>query len=127
MPSDLTSSHPPYVSPIEASNKVFYAAFGLVVAALSLSILVLVLLVSTSGPRVRHVVVQTLNGDDIASVNQALTVVFDRPIESTDFQSAIEIEPEVEYTVSYHNQQLNITFDQNLPSNTDYLLTVRPV
>jgi hypothetical protein len=72
-------------------------------------------------------VVQSFRGDDVASVNQALTVVFDRPIESTDFEGAIEIEPQVAYTVSHRNQQLNITFDQNLLSNTDYVLTIKPL
>lgn len=115
----------PSTSP--TSNRAFYAAFGVVIAALSAGILVLAVLVTTSGPRVRHVVEQSLTGNGLASVNQTLTVVFDRPIESEDFESAIEIEPEVDYTVSHRNQQLNITFDENLLSNTRYLLTVRPV
>jgi hypothetical protein len=108
-------------------NKAFYWAFGVVVAGLSVGILVLAVLVTTSGPRVRNVVVQSYRGDDVASANQALTVVFDRPIESTDFEGAIEIEPQVAYTVSHRNQQLNITFDQNLLSDTDYVLTVNPL
>jgi chaperonin GroEL (HSP60 family) len=82
-----------------------------VVAALSIGILVLALLVTTSGPRVRQVVVQNLSGGEVASTNQGLTVVFDRPIQDTDFESAVEIQPEVEHTVSYRNQQLNISFD----------------
>jgi hypothetical protein len=108
-------------------NKAFYWAFGVVVAALSVGIVVLAVLVTTSGPRVRNVVVQSLRGDDVASANQALTVVFDRPVESTDFEGAIEIEPHVAHTVSHRNQQLNITFDQTLPSDTHYVLTVKPL
>jgi hypothetical protein len=111
----------------KSPNKAFYWAFGLVVAILSVGIVVLALLVTTSGPRVRNVVVQSFRGDDVASVNQALTVVFDRPIQSTDFESAIEIEPRAAYTVSHRNQQLNITFDQNLLSNTDYVLAIKPL
>jgi hypothetical protein len=109
------------------NNKAFYMSFGLAVGALSVGILALGLLVTTSGPRVRHVVEQSITANGIASVNQALTVVFDRPIKTSDYESAIEIEPKVEYTVSHRNQQLNITFDQNLLSNTEYVLTVKPV
>ncbi len=109
------------------SNKAFYRAFGLAIAGLSIGILILALLVITSGPWVRQVAVQNLSGGDAASVNQALTVVFDRPIVGTDFASAIDIQPETNYTVSHRNQQLNITFNQNLLSNTEYVLTVKPV
>jgi hypothetical protein len=112
----------------KSPNKAFYRAFGLVVAALIIAILVLALLVTSSGPRVRHVVVQSLTGGDgVATANQALSVDFDRPIQSSDFQSAVEIQPEVDYTVSHRNQQLNITFDQNLLSNTEYVLTIKPL
>jgi Bacterial Ig-like domain len=107
-------------------NKAFYRVLVLVVGGLSVSILVLALLVTTSGPRVRHVAVQNQSGDEIASVGQGLTVVFDRPIEGTDFESAIKFEPEVDYTVSHRKGQLSITFDQNLLSNTEYVLTIRP-
>lgn len=111
------------------NNKSFYRAFGIVVGGLSVGILILALLVSTSGPRVRHVVVQSpgANGG-VSSVNQGLSVVFDRPIESSsDFESAVSIQPKTEYTVSHRNQQLNITFEQNLLSNTDYVLTINPL
>jgi hypothetical protein len=111
----------------KSPNKAFYRAFGLVVAGLSIGVLILALLVTTSGPRVRQVIAQNRSGDDIASVNQGLTVVFDRPIKSTDFASAIEVSPETDYTVGHRNQQLSITFNQNLLSNTEYVLTVKPV
>ncbi len=113
-----------------ASNKAFYKAFGVVVGALSVGIVVLALLVTTSGPWVRQVVVQnpSSGGGDAASVNQGLTVVFDRPINSgADFADAIDIQPEVDYTISHRNQQLSITFEQNLLSDTDYVLRVKPV
>ena len=51
----------------------------MVVGVLSVGILVLALLVTTSGPQVRHVKVQKESGGDIASVGQGLTVAFDRP------------------------------------------------
>ncbi len=114
------------MSPSASSGKAFYWAFGSVIAALSIGILVLALLVTTSGPRVRQVVVQNLSGDKVANTNQGLTVVFDRPIEGADFENAIDIQPEIEHTVSHRNQQLSISFDQNLLSNTGYVLTVRP-
>jgi hypothetical protein len=117
------------MSPSKSPNKSFYRAFGIVVGGLSVGILILALLVTTSGPRVRHVVVQSpgANGG-VASVNQGLTVVFDRPIESSsDFENAVNIQPKTDYTVSHRNQQLNITFDQNLLSNTDYVLTINPL
>ena len=107
-------------------NKAFYRALVMVIGGLSVSILVLALLVTTSGPRVRQVAVQNQNADRISSVGQGLTVVFDRPIEGTDFESVIEFEPEVNYTVSHRQGQLSITFDQNLLSNTEYVLTVKP-
>lgn len=114
------------MSPSASSGKTFYWASGAVIAALSIGILVLALLVTTSGPRVRQVVVQNLSGDEVANTNQGLTVVFDRPIEGADFENTIDIQPEVEHTVSHRNQQLSISFDQNLLSNTGYVLTVRP-
>jgi hypothetical protein len=107
-------------------NKAFYRALVLVIGGLSVGILVLALLVTTSGPRVRHVAVQSQSGDEIDSVAQGLTVVFDRPIEGTDFEGAIEFDPEVDYTVNHRKGQLSITFDQNLLSNTEYVLTIRP-
>ncbi len=113
--------------PSKSPNKAFYRAFGLVIAGLVIGISVLALLVTTSGPRVRNVLVQNASGDEIASTNQGLTLVFDRPIESGDYDAAIDIQPEVEHTVSHRNQQLNITFNQNLLSNTTYVLTVKPV
>ncbi len=114
------------MSPSSSPSKAFYWASGLVLAGLSIGILVLALLVTSSGPRVRQVVVQNISGDEIANTNQGLTVVFDRPIEGADFENAIEIQPEAEHTISHRNQQLSISFDQNLLSNTGYVLTVRP-
>jgi len=64
----------------------------------------------------------------VSSVNQGLSVVFDRPIESSsDFENAVSIQPKTEYTVSHRNQQLNITFEQNLLSNTEYVLSINPL
>jgi hypothetical protein len=111
----------------KSPNRAFYRVLGLVIGGLSISILILALLVTTSGPRVRDVVMQNSSGDSIASLYQGLNVVFDRPVTSTDFASAVEISPETDYTVSHRNQQLSITFNQNLLSNTEYVLTVRPV
>ena len=98
----------------------------MVIGGLTVGILVLALLVTTSGPRVRNVAVQNQTGERISSVSQGLTVVFDRPIVGSDFESAIEFDPEVEYTVSHRQGQLSITFDQNLLSNTEYMLTIKP-
>jgi len=98
----------------------------LVIGGLTLGILTLALLVTASGPRVRNVAVQNQSGERISSVSQGLTVVFDRPIVGSDFKSAIEFDPEVEYTVSHRQGQLSITFDQNLLSNTEYALTIKP-
>jgi len=107
-------------------NKAFWRALGLVIGGLTVGIFVLALLVTASGPRVRQVAVQNQTGERISSVSQGLTVVFDRPIVGSDFESAIEFDPEVEYTVSHRQGQLSITFDQNLLSNTEYVLTIKP-
>src|SRR5215217_1242021 len=107
-------------------NKAFWRALGLVIGGLSVGILALALLVTTSGPRVRNVAVQNQTGERISSVSQGLTVVFDRPIVGSDFKSVIEFDPEVDYTVSHRQGQLSITFDQNLLSNTEYVLTIKP-
>src|SRR5215217_1289769 len=107
-------------------NKPFWRALGLVIGGLTVGILALALLVTTSGPRVRNVAVQNQTGERISSVSQGLTVVFDRPIVGSDFKSVIEFDPEVDYTVSHRQGQLSITFDQNLLSNTKYVLTVKP-
>ncbi len=96
------------------------------IGGLIAGILVLALLVSTSGPRVRHAVAQNPRGDEVASVGGGLTLVFDRPVEKTDFESVIELEPEAGYAVSHREGQLNIAFDENLLSDTEYTLTVYP-
>src|SRR5215208_3842202 len=114
------------MSTSQSPNKGFWRALGLVIGGLSIGILALALLVTTSGPRVRNVAVQNQTGERISSVSQGLTVVFDRPIVGSDFESAIEFDPEVEYTVSHRQGQLSITFDQNLLSNTEYALTIKP-
>ena len=98
----------------------------MVIGGLTVGILALALLVTASGPRVRNVAVQNQTGERISSVSQGLTVVFDRPIVGSDFKSAIEFDPEVDYTVSHRQGQLSITFDQNLLSNTAYALTIKP-
>src|SRR5829696_5249763 len=102
-------------------NKPFWRALGLVIGGLTVGILALALLVTASGPGVRNVAVQNQTGERISSVSQGLTVVFDRPIVGSDFKSAIEFDPEVDYAVS-HRQGQSITFDQNLLSNTEYAL-----
>lgn len=114
-------------------QKTFYRAFALVVAGLIAGIVVVAFVVTTSGPRVRHVVAQSVRGggsagvaEGIPSVNQTLSISFDRPIQSSDFQSAIQIQPQVQHTVTHRNQLLNISFDENLLSNTQYLLTINP-
>jgi hypothetical protein len=114
------------MSTSSSPNKGFWRALGLVIGGLTVGILALALLVTASGPRVRNVAVQNQTGERISSVSQGLTVVFDRPIVGSDFKSAIEFDPEVEYTVSHRQGQLSITFDQNLLSNTEYALTIKP-
>lgn len=109
-----------------SSNRAFYGTFTVLIAGLCIGILVLALLTITSGPRVRQVVVQNPGSGGAAIMNQGLTVVFDRPVEGADFDDAVDIQPEVEHTVSHRNQQLNVSFDENLLSNTGYVLTVRP-
>ena len=98
----------------------------MVIGGLTVGIVALAFLVTASGPRVRNVAVQNQTGERISSVSQGLTVVFDRPIVGSDFESAIEFDPEVEYTVSHRQGQLSITFDQNLLSNAEYTLTIKP-
>src|SRR5215211_4498416 len=114
------------MSTSQSPNKAFWRALGLVIGGLTVGILALALLVTASGPRVRNVAVQNQTGERIFSVSQGLTVVFDRPIVGSDFESAIEFDPEVDYTVSHRQGQLSITFDQNLLSNTEYVLTIKP-
>src|SRR5215212_7977860 len=114
------------MSTSQSPNKAFWRALGLVIGGLTVGILALALLVTASGPRVRNVAVQNQTGERIFSVSQGLTVVFDRPIVGSDFESAIEFDPEVDYTVSHRQGQLSITFDQNLLSNTEYALTIKP-
>jgi Big-like domain-containing protein len=109
-----------------SSNRAFYGAFALLIAGLSIGILVLALLTTTSGPRVRQVIVQNPGSGGAAIMNQGLTVVFDRPVEGSDFDAAVDIQPEVEHTVSHRNQQLSVSVDQNLLSNTEYVLKIRP-
>ncbi len=107
-------------------GKAFYSAFALLVAVLVLGIVVLALLVSTSGPRVRSVVVQNEGADGAGIVGQRLTVFFDRPISTSDAGAAVEIRPKSKYTVTRRGQQIGVTFDQNLLSDTGYSLSVGP-
>lgn len=107
-------------------GRAFYGAFALLVAMLCAGILVLAVAVSTSGPRVRHVAVQNGGGDAAGIVDQRLTVFFDRPIRAKDPGAAVEMEPEARHTVIRRGQQLGVVFDQNLLSDTEYVLSVGP-
>lgn len=123
----MTSRRTPTWSTSLPSNETYHRALGLLVGGMSLCILVLSVLVTTSGPRVRHVVLQNQDGGEVASVDQGLTAVFDRPIKVVgNLEDSVEVRPEAEYTVSQRAGQLNITFDENLLSNTEYALTVGP-
>lgn len=104
----------------------FYGAFAVVVVILGVGILVLALVVSTSGPRVRHVVVENQREAGVGIVDQRLTVFFDRPIRAEDPGAAVEVRPKTRHTVTRSGQQLGVTFDQNLLSDTKYVLSVGP-
>lgn len=108
------------------SGRAFYGAFAALVVVLCAGILVLSLLVSTSGPRVRHVVAQNQGDGGPGIVDQRLTVFFDRPVEAADPAAAVEVRPEARHTVTQRGQQVMITFDQNLLSDTEYAVTVGP-
>lgn len=111
------------------SNGVFYGTLGSVVAVMLAGILLLSFLVTTSGPRVRHVVVQNRDGDRVLTTNQGLTVVFDRPVEvarGRSVEEELDVSPKIDYTVSHRRGQIGITFEQNLLSDTEYVLTVGP-
>lgn len=107
-------------------GRAFYGAFAVLVLVLGAGILILSLLVSTSGPRVRHVVVQNRGNDGPGIVNQRLSVLFDRPVEAGDPASTVEVRPETRHTVTQRGQQVTISFDQNLLSDTEYAVTVGP-
>jgi dipeptidyl aminopeptidase/acylaminoacyl peptidase len=107
-------------------GRTFYGAFAVLVLVLGVGILVLSLLVSTSGPRVRHIVAQNTGDGGLGIVDQRLTVFFDRPVEANDPASAVEIRPETRRTVTQRGQQVTISFDQNLLSDTEYAVTVGP-
>src|SRR5215207_5511807 len=126
--SSLRSSRKTRMSSASASpGRAFYLAFALLVAVLLTGILVLAVLVSTSGPRVRQVDVRDPEGyGGVGVVGQGLTVFFDRPIETYDPGAAVEIRPETDHTVTQRGQQIDVSFDQNLLSNTEYVLTIGP-
>lgn len=107
-------------------GRAFYGAFALLALVLCAGILALALLVSTSGPRVRHVVVQNQGDEGVGIVGQRLTVFFDRPIRAKDPGGAVEVRPKTSHTVVRRGQQLDVTFDQNLLSDTKYVLSVGP-
>lgn len=107
-------------------GRAFYGAFAVMVVVLGVGILVLALVVSTSGPRVRHVVVENQGEDGAGIVDQRLTVFFDRPIRAGDPGAAVEIRPKTRHTVVRNGQQLGVTFDQNLLSDTEYIVSVGP-
>lgn len=107
-------------------GRAFYGAFAVVAVVLGAGILVLALVVSTSGPRVRLVVAESRGDDGVGVVDQRLTVFFDRPIRAEDPGAVVEIRPETRHTVTRRGQQLGVTFDQNLLSDTEYVLSVGP-
>lgn len=114
------------MSTSSSSGRAFYGAFALLVVFLCAGILALALVVSTSGPRVRHVVVQNDGDNGAGVVDQRLTVFFDRPIRAGDPGAAVEVRPQARHTVVRRGQQLGVTFDQNLLSDTRYVLSVGP-
>lgn len=114
------------MSPEDPDGKVYRRAFWLMAAGLMAGIVVLAVLVTTSGPRVRHVVVKN-DGDGALSVlDQGLTLVFDRPVAGADVGKAVSVEPAVNHEVSHRQGQVSVSFGENLRSNTDYVLTVAP-
>ena len=113
-------------SRVASPGRAFYGAFAAVAAVLALGILVLALVVSTSGPRVRHVVVESRGDEGVGIVDQRLTVFFDRPIRADDPGAAVEVRPKARHTVVRRGQQLGVTFEQNLRSDTEYVLSVGP-
>jgi len=98
---------------------------ALLVVALTAGIVVLALLVTTSGPRVRHVVLQQGPDGEVAAVNGGLTLVFDRPV-TGDVARAVEVRPEVDRTVSHRGGRISVAFEENLRSNTEYTLALTP-
>jgi dipeptidyl aminopeptidase/acylaminoacyl peptidase len=110
-------------------NGVFYGALGAVVAVLLAGILVLSALVTASGPRVRHVTVHNPDGSEVPVSGQGLTVVFDRPVgvaRGSTLESEVEIRPEADFALNHRRGRISLTFEENLRSDTEYVLEVGP-
>jgi hypothetical protein len=107
-------------------GRFFYRALALLVVALGAGIVVLAVLVTTSGPRVRHAALQNLPGGEVSVADQSLTLVFDRPVEGVDVERAVEVRPEADHTITHRKGQINLSFDKNLLHDTEYTITVAP-
>ncbi len=116
----------PSGTPPDPDGKVYRRAFWLMAAGLMAGIVVLAVLVTTSGPRVRHVVVKNTGDGEVSVLDQGLTFVFDRPVSGGDVGKAVGVEPAVDHEVSHRQGQISVSFGENLRSNTNYVLTVAP-
>ena len=108
----------------DTDGKVYRRAFWMVVAGLMAGIAVLAVLVTTSGPRVRHVIVKNTGDGEVSVLDQGLTLVFDRPVSGGDVGKAVSFEPAVDHKVSHRQGRISVSFEENLRSDTNYVLTV---
>lgn len=108
-------------------QRAFYRALALLVVALTAAIVVLALLVTTSGPRVRHALVQKGPGGEVSVVDGGLTLVFDRPVVAAgDVSRAFEVRPRTDHTVTHRGGRISVAFRENLRSNAEYTVSLAP-
>ncbi len=100
--------------------------FFIIVLILSLITVMLGIFISTTGPRVRLVSSNINLETDHLTRNATITLHFDRPIQKKDYSNSISIEPAVEANINASNQSLLITLNENLRSETDYSITLKP-
>lgn len=93
---------------------------------LGLGVVSLSLLLIQSGPRIRYI--QSLGdiSETRLSQNATIQLVFDRPIEKTDYSDSIQITPNVDFIAQTNTQNIALTFKENLNHNTEYTITVSP-
>ncbi len=78
------------------------------------------------GPRVRFI--ELIDDIEKSSLTQNSTfrIVFDRPLEQSDYSSSISITPELPFTAQTTTQSILITLNDNLRHDTKYEIYISP-
>ena len=105
-------------------TKPFNAKIVMITVVLTALCFGLATLLYSQGPRVRYVDFQGSINQKSLHNNASIRIVFDRPLEQLDYNNAITLSPEANFSVQTNIQNITLTFDENLLHGTEYTLNI---